>query len=137
MLQITIQAFDGEFEVPVVFTVNILPVNDAPVSLEDSYTVPEDSVLSVAYLGGPLYNDSDVDGDLLQIIVIDQPMHGSLEFFEDQSFIYTHDGSETTSDMFTYVANDSEFSSEIAEVQIVIDPINDIPTITFATSLRL
>ena len=47
--EITLQAFDGDFEVPVTFTVNILPVNDAPVSLNDSYIVPEDSQLDFEF----------------------------------------------------------------------------------------
>ena len=50
---------------------------------------------------GILSNDADVDGDDLQIIIIDEPMHGSLTINTDQSFSYVHNGSETISDMFT------------------------------------
>jgi VCBS repeat-containing protein len=45
----------------------------------------------------------------------------------DGSFNYTHDGSETTSDSFTYHANDGTADSNIATVTITINPINDPP----------
>jgi hypothetical protein len=45
----------------------------------------------------------------------------------DGSFNYTHDGSETTSDSFTYHANDGIADSNIATVTITINPINDPP----------
>ena len=85
---------------------------------------------------GLLLNDVDVDGDDLQIIVIDQPMYGALTVNTDQSISYIHDGSETASDMFTYVASDGELSSDIAEVQISITAVNDAPVIIYAASFE-
>ena len=58
------------------------------------------------------------------------PAHAS--FFElrsDGSFDYTHDGTETTSDSFTYRLVSENIESEDAVVSLVITPVNDAPTI--------
>jgi large repetitive protein len=41
--------------------------------------------------------------------------------------VYTHDGSETTEDHFTYVANDGVHDSSVATVTVTIKPVNDPP----------
>jgi hypothetical protein len=53
---------------------------------------------------------------------------GTLALYADGSFDYTHDGSETASDSFTYVANDGTVDSNVATVTITINPVNDAPT---------
>src|SRR5947209_30980 len=45
----------------------------------------------------------------------------------DGSYTYTHDGSETSSDSFTYNANDGSLDSNIATVNITVSPVNDPP----------
>ena len=133
---ITVNAYDGGYDVPVTFSVNITPVNDAPVAANDTYGVDEGGSFVSDLSSGLLSNDVDVDGDDLQIVVIEEPMHGVLTVNTDQSISYVHDGSETTSDMFTYVASDGELSSDIAEVQISITAVNDAPVIVYAASFE-
>ena len=133
---ITVNAYDGGYDVPVTFSVNVTPVNDAPVATNDTYGVDEAGTYTSGIDSGLLLNDVDVDGDDLQIIVIDAPMYGVLTVNTDQSISYVHDGSETASDMFTYVASDGELSSDIAEVQISITAVNDAPVIIYAASFE-
>ena len=45
------------------------------------------------------------------------------------SFTYTHNGGETTTDSFTYRANDGALNSNVATVTITITPINDLPVL--------
>ena len=133
---ITVNAYDGGYDVPVTFSVNVIPVNDAPVATNDTYGVDEAGTYNSGIDSGLLLNDVDVDGDDLQIIVIDAPMYGVLTVNTDQSISYVHDGSETAFDMFTYVASDGELSSDIAEVQISITAVNDAPIIIYAASFE-
>ncbi len=133
---ITVNAYDGGYDVPVTFSVNVTPVNDAPVATNDTYGVDEAGTYTSGIDSGLLLNDVDVDGDDLQIIVVDAPMYGVLTVNTDQSISYVHDGSETASDMFTYVASDGELSSDIAEVQISITAVNDAPVIIYAASFE-
>ena len=133
---ITVNAYDGGYNVPVTFSVDVAPVNDAPVAANDTFGVDEGGTFVSDLSSGLLSNDLDVDEDDLQIVVIDEPAHGVLTVNTDQSISYIHDGSETTSDMFTYLASDGELSSDIADVQISITAVNDAPEIIYAASFE-
>ncbi|RYF78951.1 MAG: tandem-95 repeat protein, partial [Comamonadaceae bacterium] len=117
----------GTVQVPVVVTVNA--VNDAPVAVGDSLTVMEGGTATVL-LGGAtsvLANDSDVDGDTLTAAIVSGPAHGTLTLNADGTFSYTHDGSETTSDSFTYKVNDGTVDGNTVTVSITVGEVNNAP----------
>ncbi len=102
-------------------------INDTPVSDDDSYQVNEGATLSTP-APGVLSNDSDADGDPLSAVLVDPPAHSSpFTLNSDGSFNYTHNGSETTSDQFTYRAYDGTAYSNTVTVTITITPVNDAP----------
>ena len=124
----TYKANDGSLDSNVA-TVNITitPVNDAPVANNDTATVAEGGTLNVA-APGVLANDTDPDGPTLTAILVSGPAHASsFTLNPNGSFTYVHDGSETTSDSFTYKASDGSRISNIATVSITITPVNDAP----------
>ena len=123
----TYKANDGKLDSNIV-TVNITvnPVNDAPVAVNDSYNTNEDTVLNISS-PGVLSNDTDVDGDTLKAIKVTDPSHGSLTLNADGSFSYTPNLNYNGSDSFTYKANDSKLDSNIATVNITVNPVNDAP----------
>src|SRR5206468_185391 len=96
------------------------------VAVNDSYTTPEDTTLNVA-APGVLANDSDVDGDTLNAILVSQPTHGTLTFNSDGHFSYTPAANYNGPDSFTYKANDGQADSGIATVNITITAVNDAP----------
>jgi large repetitive protein len=59
--------------------------------------------------------------------VVDLPINGTLTLNADGTFTYVHDGSETTSDSFTFKVFDGEFYSDAATVTITVTPVNDAP----------
>ncbi len=63
----------------------------------------------------------------LAVSVVSGPAHGSLTLNADGTFSYTHDGSETTTDSFTYKLNDGSADSNTATVSITVTPVNDAP----------
>ena len=83
--EITLNAYDGGYDVPVTFSVNITPVNDSPIAVNDAYNVDEGGTVVSDVNAGLLSNDSDVDGDDLQIMVVDQPMHGTCLLYTSPS----------------------------------------------------
>jgi len=103
----------------------------APFADNDDYTIAEGSVISTP-APGVLSNDTDSDGDLLSAHIVAAPVHAKPSFalMPNGSFLYEHDGSESASDAFTYVASDGLASSNEATVTIHITPVNDAPVIT-------
>ncbi|WP_233749455.1 Ig-like domain-containing protein [Ferrimonas balearica] len=111
-------------------TVNltITPKNDAPVAVDDSYSLNEGGTLTVTSAQGVRTNDSDPDHALsaLLVSVISTPSHGTLSLNPDGSFSYEHDGSETTADSFVYQLSDGARSAT-ATVNLTINAGNDAP----------
>ncbi|HEY3053365.1 MAG TPA: Ig-like domain-containing protein, partial [Thermoanaerobaculia bacterium] len=123
----TYKANDGTADSNVgTVNITVTAVNDPPVAVNDSYTVAEGGTLNIA-AAGVLANDADVDGGALTAIKVTDPAHGTVTLNANGSFTYIHDGSETTSDSFTYKANDGAADSNIATVSITITPVNDAP----------
>ena len=84
-----------------------------------------------------LDNDTDDEGDALTAVLVSSPSNASVDEFgvssfslnSDGTFSYTHDGSETTTDSFTYMANDGVDDSDAATVTIAINAVNDVPEV--------
>src|SRR3989442_767810 len=70
------------------FTITVTPVNDAPVAVNDAYSVNEDTILTVA-APGVLGNDTDVDSATITAVVVTSPAHGTLALSANGSFTYT------------------------------------------------
>src|SRR2546428_706180 len=54
-----------------------------------------------------LANDTDAEANTLTATKLSDPAHGSVTLNADGTFSYSHDGSETSSDSFTYKACDN------------------------------
>lgn len=124
----TYMANDGTVNsAPVTVTITVDPVpNTAPVAVNDSgYTVTEGSILSVA-AAGVLANDTDADGNALTAVLVTSPTGGSVTLNADGSFSYTPNAG-TTTDSFTYMANDGLANSNVATVSITVTPLNAAP----------
>ncbi len=123
----TFKANDGLIDSNVAtVTITVTPVNDAPVAVDDHYTVAEKDTLTVA-APGVLANDIDVDGDILTAILVDTVQHGTLTLNSDGSFTYTPTAYFNGTDSFTYKAKDAELESDLAVVTITVTPVNDWP----------
>ena len=102
-------------------TITVDPVNDAPTADPDAFTVDEGATFNGTLTG------SDPEDDKLLFYVVDLPAHGSLVIDGEGDFVYIHDGSETTSDSFTFRVYDGELFSLKAQVDITVNPVNDAP----------
>ena len=100
--------------------------NHAPVAVDDTFATNEDTALNVP-AAGVLGNDTDAENDPLTSAVVTGPAHGSLTLNNDGSFAYTPDANYNGTDSFTYKANDGTSDSNIATVNLTINPVNDAP----------
>ena len=105
-------------------TVNIEVVNTPPVANGDMARTGSGGTTTMLDSGDAsvLSNDTDADGDALTARLGDPPSNAAdFSFNADGTFSYTHDGSQTTSDSFTYFANDGLDDSDPATVDIVVN----------------
>lgn len=104
--------------------IEVTPVNDGPVAVDDDVTVDEDESVVIS----PLENDSDPDGDPVTIQSIDtQPENGTLTDNGDGTYTYEPDPGYNGPDSFTYTVTDGNGGTDTATVNITVNSVNDGP----------
>src|SRR5439155_1355822 len=75
----------------------------------ESDTVTKDGTVTVldSTAASVLANDTDAEGNSLTATRLNDPGHRSVTSDADATYSYSHDGSETTSDSFTYKTCDN------------------------------
>jgi VCBS repeat-containing protein len=112
--------------------VTVAAVNDAPVAVADSLTVAEGGTATTLVGGATsvLANDTDGEASTLVSVLVTGPAHGSLTLNANGTFSYVHNGSDTTTDSFSYKPNDGTADGNTVSVAITVTAVNDAPTIT-------
>ena len=99
--------------------------NNKPLALDDGNSLDEGGITS----GNVLNNDSDSDGDVLEVSsVILLPSYGTITMEKNGDYVYQHDGDEQYSDLITYVTTDG-VCFDTADVVLSINPVNDPPVV--------
>lgn len=126
----TYKANDGQVDSNLA-TVNITvtAVNDAPIATNDAITTNEDTAVRVAVLA----NDRDVDSATLTTTLVTGPAYGTVVMNGDGSFTYTANANYNGTDSFSYRVSDGALSSNIAQVAITINAVNDAPVAVSST----
>jgi hypothetical protein len=104
-------------------TIEISPVNDPPVAVEDRIITLEDTPVTIEVLA----NDVDVDQDLLSIIEFSQPTNGSVTLTAEKSFLYTPKADFNGQESFTYKISDGHGTENETSVTVMVKPVNDTP----------
>lgn len=124
--------FNGTLTVPVTvsdgtddsgvfnLSVTVTGVNDAPVAANDAYEIDADDTLTVTAPGVSV-NDTDVEGDTLTVLLVNDVTDGVLVLNGDGSFTYTPEAGFDGTDSFTYKANDGLLDSNEATVTITVN----------------
>ena len=102
-------------------TVSFNVVDQAPTALPDSYSTPQNAVLTEP-APGVLANDTDPNGDALTAHLVDAASHGAVTLNADGSFTYSPVAGFHGSDTFTYTASDGTLSSAATTVTIDVTP---------------
>lgn len=113
-------------------SVSVNNINDAPVAVNDSYTINEDVLLNVNGSNQPtlLANDTDNNGDALTVdtAAFVDVTNGTLTLSADGTFTYQANLNFFGSDSFRYQINDGQGGTAVADVSLTITSVNDDPT---------
>jgi hypothetical protein len=104
-------------------TVDVTPINDPPVAVDDLKTTNEDSI-SVAEV---LANDSDPEFQTLTIVSLTQPANGTATLKPNGTIEYQGNLNYNGPDSYTYTIQDSAGATATATVSYTVLPINDAP----------
>jgi gliding motility-associated-like protein len=106
--------------------INVNPINDAPIAVNDSLIVDWNSV------GNSIVavNDTDIDSEVLVFTLLSSPIHGTIEWNTDGSFVYVPDGTFLGEEILEYEICDEEVVCDnaflvIDIVDLTIDTDND------------
>ncbi|MGB6297254.1 MAG: tandem-95 repeat protein [Rivularia sp. (in: cyanobacteria)] len=102
--------------------VNVANVNEIPSSANDSVTTNEDTAVSINVLA----NDSDADGDNLNIASVSSPNNGITAIVDNQ-IVYTPAANFNGVDSFNYQVGDGNGGTQTATVTVNVAPVNDLP----------
>lgn len=112
-------------------SIDVTPVNDDPVALPDTITVPEDAIVTIDVLA----NDSDVDEgsgcgsglDASSVVLVTLPALGDAQPTVDGGISYRATSGACGVDSFTYRVADGAGATSEAVVTVTITPVNVAP----------
>jgi len=104
-------------------TITVIPVISAPVADDQNITVNEDESILVTLTA------SDGDNSPLTYTILTQVTHGGLSGVTP-SLLYAPSANFFGGDQFTFKASDGSSDSNIATINITVNPVNDAPTLS-------
>ena len=129
---------------PAIVSINVLSVNDAPVAVGDNYVTNENTSITIT----PLANDTDADGDPLQVSSINGSMlsggvqsipvsNGLVEVDISGVILFVPNSNFIGDSIFAYEVSDGKGGTATANVTIVVSSVNHAPTArTFTIELN-
>ncbi|MCJ7983294.1 tandem-95 repeat protein [Priestia sp. OVL9] len=129
--QFTVLVSDGQGGTAVsTVTINVIPVNDPPITSNVSFTIAEDSTLINQIVA------VDPDGDSLTFSLQAAPGNGVAVVNVDGTFSYQPNLNFNGTDQFTVLVSDGQGGTAVSTVTVIVTPVNDAPTVpnyTFST----
>ncbi|HVZ21325.1 MAG TPA: Ig-like domain-containing protein, partial [Vicinamibacterales bacterium] len=126
----TFKVNDGQLDsTAATISIDVRPVNDAPVAAAQAATTNEDASLTLTLTA------TDVENSALTFAIVTPPQHGTVGSItavsaNSASVVYTPAPDYNGADSFTFKANDGGKDSEPASLTLTIVPQNDAPVAT-------
>ena len=136
VLIVNVSVFDGEYTSNVANKEIHIVTDLPPRAGDDSGTVAEGGSVLIDLAVNDTDNENSLD--LSSIVVTSGPSNGSVIINGDGTVTYTHDGSETLADTFTYTVQDTNGNtSSEAVVTITVTADNDSPAVLTNTGINV
>ncbi len=107
-------------------TITIAGTNDGPIAVNDAVTGTEDTALTLTNADIVTSNDTDLDGDTLTIIGVNNPTNGTV-LLSGADVIFTPSANYNGPASFDYTISDGNGGTDTATVNVTVDPVNDAP----------
>jgi gliding motility-associated-like protein len=104
-------------------SVSIASVDDEPDAVNDNVTIDEDSDTTMNVLD----NDTGLGDGGINVTIATDVSHGDIQVNPDNTITYVPDDNYNGDDEFSYQVSDGDDDSDIAVVDLTIEPVNDIP----------
>lgn len=105
------------------------PDNAIPVATLDRATTNEDTAITINVLA----NDTDGNNDPLSLVSIGNAQNGTTAI-QNGRVVYTPRADWSGNDMFTYTVSDGAGGTSVGQVQVTVNAVNDLPTLTNDTA---
>ena len=105
-----------------VVNLTIENINDAPTVVDDLISTAQGTPVIIDVLA----NDSDVDGDTLEVITATAG-NGGITFNADRTLTYAPNGGFSGEDLITYIVSDNNGGSASGSVRVTVIPDNAAP----------
>ena len=105
------------------FSVDVLPVNDAPTAASGAASTAEGQALNAQLLPGA----SDIDGDAVGYAKLTDPVHGRLTVFADGRYTYIPEAGFVGLDAFSFVVSDGRGGENAYTFTVDVQAVNDVP----------
>ncbi len=110
---------DGEFIDTGIIRITITSINDAPVAIDQSFTMNEDTSHQITLSG------TDIENDTLTFSILDSAVHGTISG-TPPVVTYIPNASYYGNDVFKFLVRDGSLN-DTGTVNITVTPINDPP----------
>ncbi|WP_104024787.1 tandem-95 repeat protein [Vibrio hyugaensis] len=124
-LGVTIQDENGA-TVDTHINVDVLPINDPPVSGDLAYTINEDSSITLSQ-EQLLARAGDIDSDNLEAINLSNDDNATIQYNDDGSYTITPDADYNGDLDLTFDIIDNDGGSVQVGLDITVNPVNDLP----------
>ncbi|ELH4834778.1 tandem-95 repeat protein [Vibrio harveyi] len=124
-LDVTIQDENGA-TVDTHINVDVLPINDPPVSGDLAYTINEDSSITLSQ-EQLLAKAGDIDSENLEAINLSTDDNATIQYNDDGSYTITPDENYNGDLDLTFDIIDNDGGSVQVGLDITVNPVNDLP----------
>jgi hypothetical protein len=103
-----------------VINISVASINNAPVAFDQTVSLSEDIPSNV------LLNGNDPDGNILIYSIVTQPNNGTISGTAP-NLTYTPSPNFNGTDSFSFKVNDGTLDSNIANISLIVNSVNDAP----------
>jgi len=123
---ITIQGTSNSQTVEDTFSISVASVNDAPVANDDTAATNLNTPITISPTT-LLANDSDIEGDALNISNVNNATNGSVALDQNGNIVFTPTTDFNGQATFDYTLSDSNGGTDTAQVLVIVDAVTDPP----------